>query len=203
VCKSEKDRNKCGCVDRKKKINAESTTNAMWSFMCHVGLQGQKDELRACLEAHLNATVIQEEIEKSKKTGSMDEVFGKYCKKYPEIYACVEKVTDKVKLCLDPAEQETMNKTLKIVGELKEFVCFKDGDRIASEWLFGRVFGATDRIFAVFIAEGGVECLESRKDELQVCVNQTVGSRIPTDMSVNSLPAFLFTDRECKWVVFA
>jgi hypothetical protein len=165
-------------VDRLVKEKCEKNGGGEEAFNA---LKGQKDELRACLEAHLNATVIQEEIEKSKKTGSMDEVFGKYCKKYPEIYACVEKVTDKMKLCLDPAEQETMNKTLKIVGELKEFICFKDGDRIA-----------------MFIAEGGVECLESRKDELQVCVNQTVGSRIPTDMSVNSLPAFLFTDRECN-----
>lgn len=63
----------------------------------------------------------------------MDEVFGKYCKKYPEIYKCVEEVTEKVKPCLSAEEQKTLSKTLTIVGELKEFICFKDGDRIASK----------------------------------------------------------------------
>lgn len=83
----------------------------------------------------MNVTKLQEEVEESKKTGSMDEIFGKYCRKYPEIYQCVETVVEKIKPCLDPAEQSTMNQTLKIIGELKEFVCFKDGDRIASKFL--------------------------------------------------------------------
>ncbi|XP_063930534.1 27 kDa hemolymph protein-like [Zophobas morio] len=143
-------------------------------------LKEQQTELQACIEAQLNATEIQAELEESKKTGSMDEVFGKYCQKYPEIYKCITTVTEKVKPCLDPQEQDTMNKTLNVVDEIKEFVCYKDGDRIA-----------------MFIAEGGVECLESRKEQLQECANKTLGSRIPTDMSVNSLPMFLFTEREC------
>ena len=98
-------------------------------------LQEQQTELQACIEAQLNATEIQAELEESKKTGSMDEVFGKYCQKYPEIYKCITTVTEKVKPCLDPQEQDTMNKTLNVVDEIKEFVCYKDGDRIASAYL--------------------------------------------------------------------
>ncbi|RZC34399.1 DUF1397 domain containing protein [Asbolus verrucosus] len=141
----------------------------------------QQTEVQTCIESHLNFSQIQLEVEEAKKTGSMDEVFGKYCKKYPEIHQCLEGVTDKVRPCLDLNEQDTLNKTLEIVQELKEFVCFKDGDRIA-----------------MFIAEGGVECMESKKDQLQECANKTIGARIPTDMSMNSLPRFLFSERDCS-----
>ncbi|EFA09742.1 27 kDa hemolymph protein [Tribolium castaneum] len=165
-------------VERMLKEKCEKNGGGEEAFQA---LKNQQQELRTCLEAQMNATQIQLEVEEAKKTGSMDEIFGKYCRKYPEIYQCVEVVIGKVKPCLDEKEKDTMNQTLKILDELKEFVCFKDGDRIA-----------------MFVAEGGVECLESRKDELQQCANQTLGSRIPTDMSATSLPVFLFTDRECN-----
>jgi len=144
-------------------------------------LKNQQTALKDCLEENFNMTQIQEEVEEAKKTGSMDEVFGKYCKKYPEVQKCIEGVSAAVKPCLSKDEQDALDKALKIADELREFVCFKDGDRIA-----------------MFIAEGGVECLESKKEELQLCANKTLGARIPTDLSVNSLPTFLFSARDCS-----
>ncbi|KAJ3643496.1 hypothetical protein Zmor_026204 [Zophobas morio] len=141
----------------------------------------QQSDLPTCLGDHINVKIFQDELEESKKRGAMDEVFGKYCRKYPEIYTCIEAVTDKLKPCLDSKEEETMNKTLQIVGTLKDFICRNDGD-----------------FLALFIAEQGVECFKSRKEQLQECVNKTIGAKNPTDLSVNSLSMFLITDKECN-----
>lgn len=81
----------------------------------------------------MNITKLQEEVEKAKETGSMDEVFGKYCKKYPDVYNCFNNVTDVAMQCMNDAEKDSLNITMNIVKELKEFMCFKDGDRIASK----------------------------------------------------------------------
>lgn len=101
-------------------------------------IQNQKDALQECLQAQVNVTLLQEEIEESKKTGSMDEVFGKYCKKYPDIYGCFDKVTEIAKQCMTDGEKKSLNLTMNIVKELKEFVCYKDGDRIASKRINAR-----------------------------------------------------------------
>lgn len=63
----------------------------------------------------------------------MDEVFAKYCNKWPLIYGCFDNVTFYMRQCMDNQETESFNKTLGIIKELKEFMCFKDGDRLASK----------------------------------------------------------------------
>uniref|UniRef100_V5I8Q2 Hemolymph protein n=1 Tax=Anoplophora glabripennis TaxID=217634 RepID=V5I8Q2_ANOGL len=120
---------------------------------------------------------------KTKKTGSMDEVFGKYCNKWPSIYACLDNVTLTARSCMDDKEEVAFNKSLQIVSELQEFMCFKDGDRLA-----------------MFVAEGGMECVNEQKDGIQKCINETVGEKIPDpeDFSVASLPTFLFSRRDCE-----
>lgn len=65
----------------------------------------------------------------------MDEVFGKYCNKWPAIYACLDNVTATARLCMDSKEEKAFNKSLQILAELQEFVCLKDGDRMASKSL--------------------------------------------------------------------
>lgn len=65
----------------------------------------------------------------------MDEVFGKYCKKWPEIYGCLDNVTATARSCMDNKEEAAFNKSLQILSELQEFMCFKDGDRMASKYI--------------------------------------------------------------------
>lgn len=95
--------------------------------------QTGKDELKTCIEGQINATVFKDELEAAKKTGSMDEVFGKYCAKTPTIKKCVGKFTDTLRECLDTNERNTLNTTLDVLKKLGEFVCYNDGDRLASK----------------------------------------------------------------------
>lgn len=89
----------------------------------------------------MNATQLQEELEEASKTGSMDEVFAKYCSKWPKIYSCFDKATVYMRQCMDKKEEDAFNKTLEIITELKEFMCFKDGDRLASkDFVFDKQF---------------------------------------------------------------
>lgn len=134
-----------------------------------------KDKVQECLTSHLNQTQIMEELEEAKKDGSMDDIFGKYCKKREEILSCVTDVTNKVEKCLEPVEKDNMKLVLNITQNLIDFVCFKDGDRLA-----------------MFVAEGGFECLQSHKEALQDCANNTIAQRIPKDLSITNLPLLTF-----------
>lgn len=95
--------------------------------------QAQKEVLQECVEAQINVTAVQEELEVAKKTGSMDEVFAKYCKKIPDVMLCVKNVTNAVKPCLEDKEKDSLKILSNITESLLDFACFKDGDRIASK----------------------------------------------------------------------
>nr|XP_023012517.1 27 kDa hemolymph glycoprotein-like [Leptinotarsa decemlineata] len=138
---------------------------------------------KLCVEAYVNVTAVQEQLEEAKKTGSMDEVFAKYCKLWPEIYSCFDNATLLARKCMDEREEKSFNKSLEILKELKEFSCFKDGDRLA-----------------MFVAEGGIECIGERREGVQECFNKTLGGRLPNsdDLSASSLPVFLFSDEDCE-----
>ncbi|KAG5898151.1 hypothetical protein JTB14_034007 [Gonioctena quinquepunctata] len=145
-------------------------------------LKEEQKNAQQCVEAYINMTVVQEELEEAKKTGSMDEVFAKYCKKWPDIYTCFDNATVLARQCMREKEEASFNKTLEILAELQEFSCFKDGDRLA-----------------MFVAEGGIECISERKEGVQECLNNTLSGRVPNtdDMSVANLPVFLFSDDDC------
>lgn len=95
-------------------------------------LKASKNNLQTCLQGFVDIEIFKNEVEESKKTGSMDEVFGKYCAKKPKISHCVKNFTDSLEPCLDVDEKNALNLTLNILRQLGEFVCYKDGDRIAS-----------------------------------------------------------------------
>lgn len=66
----------------------------------------------------------------------MDEVFGKYCAKTPEIKNCAKNFTTYLGECLAPSERSTLNTTLEVLKRLGEFLCYNDGDRLASKFCF-------------------------------------------------------------------
>jgi len=59
---------------------------------------------------------------------------------------------------------------------------------------------------SVFIAEGGPECLESKQEGIQKCLNETFGKYAEsiasaanlTDLSNFNLPLVLFDEGQCK-----
>jgi len=138
------------------------------------------DSIKTCFEKQVNTTVLMEELEEAKKDGSMDEVFGKYCKERSTMMDCVKDVTKKVEKCLEPSEKDNMKIVMNVTESLAEFMCYKDGDRLA-----------------MFVAEGGFECVDEHKEGLQACANKTFSNKIPNDLSINNLPLFTIGETEC------
>ncbi|XP_067204537.1 27 kDa glycoprotein-like isoform X1 [Linepithema humile] len=141
-----------------------------------------------CIQSLVNITELQAEMEKYKPTGDLDIVFKNYCNKRSTLRACVSDFTDKIEHCLDEKEKENKKIVLNITDSLLEFICYKEGDRIA-----------------LFISAGGPECFQSKQQALQDCANNTYGSYLPkTDSSSNglagleSLPSLMFGPKECK-----
>jgi hypothetical protein len=95
-------------------------------------LLASKESLQTCITNFVNVTVLANEVEESKKTGSMDEVFGKYCAKRSKVVTCVNSFISNLRPCLNAEENKALNVTLDILKQLGEFLCYRDGDRIAS-----------------------------------------------------------------------
>ncbi|CAH1998336.1 unnamed protein product [Acanthoscelides obtectus] len=136
------------------------------------------EETKTCIKELVNVEKVKEEVEEAKKTGSMDEVFGRYCKKRPELRECFMKTYNAAEPCLEEIERQAVNTTEHILNQIGDFVCFKDGDRIA-----------------MFVAEGGVECLKSRTDAIKNCVNDTVKFN-PSSLG-NSIPNLSMDQKKC------
>ncbi|XP_050304835.1 uncharacterized protein LOC126742251 [Anthonomus grandis grandis] len=131
------------------------------------------NETRNCLQSKINPEKIKEELEEAKKTGSMDEVFGKYCNKRQEYKNCIMTTVNITKECMEEVEIAALDKTINVIEEVIDFACYKDGDRLA-----------------MFVAEGGPECLSSRTEQIKQCMNSTL--KIDTSsFSITSLPTSL------------
>lgn len=63
----------------------------------------------------------------------MDEVFAKYCAKSPVTLDCIKNLTVAIEPCLDEGERENLKLVLNVSESVANFICYKDGDRIASE----------------------------------------------------------------------
>ncbi|XP_050304701.1 27 kDa glycoprotein-like [Anthonomus grandis grandis] len=172
------------------KIDTEKIENALKEKCKNENAEDAVDELKEqqnvvkdCVTQYINGTQINEELEEAKKTGSMDEVFTKYCKKWPDVYSCFNNVTTTVKKCLNEKEETVLDKSLKIVQDFQEFMCFKEGDRLA-----------------MFVAQGGIECLDQQQEGMKECFNATIGGRLPDQdtLSVATLPTFLFEEKDCE-----
>lgn len=121
-----------------------------------------KDKVEECIKSFVNLTQLEAEMEKYKPTGDLDVVFRRYCSKTPKLKKCVSDFTDAMEPCLEASEKETKKILLNITDSLLNFVCFKEGDRIA-----------------LFISANGPECLESKHQEIENCINATFGKYIP------------------------
>ena len=95
-------------------------------------------DIGTCLKSLVNATQLQMEMEAAKPTGDLDEVFKKYCQKTPILKQCVLDFTNSLEPCFEPLERANKPIVLNITNSLLDFICFKEGDRIARKnLLFG------------------------------------------------------------------
>ncbi|XP_043281570.1 27 kDa hemolymph protein-like [Venturia canescens] len=145
-------------------------------------------EIASCMQNLVNVTLLQDEIERAKPTGDLDIVFRKYCNKSPTLKTCVKNFTDTVGTCFTQKERDNINIVQNITDQLLNFVCFKEGDRIA-----------------LFIAAGGPECFTSKQSVIQDCVNSTFGSYVPAEglstpnlNGMDNLPLLLLDSKECS-----
>lgn len=138
--------------------------------------------LTECGTNILNYTALLAEIEKASPDGELDVVFNKYCNKQPEALNCISEFNNKLAVCLDKEEKEHQDVFMRIVKSLLSFICHKGGDQIA-----------------LFIAEKGPECLDSKKDDIQNCINSTFSGYIPKNgiEDIKSLPKFVMGMKQC------
>jgi len=103
-----------------------------------------------CMEKHMNETQLISDIKKSIPEGQLDTVFHDTCLKWPKIKACMNDLFVVIDECWDGGDKVT-----KVVDEAIKFFCGDDDD------------GAR---IALFLAEGGMECLEQHGDHVKSCV---------------------------------
>nr|XP_049702773.1 27 kDa glycoprotein isoform X1 [Helicoverpa armigera] len=146
--------------------------------------QAAAGDLMNCFNSLVNTEVLQQEIENAKPTGTVDEVFKKYCAKTPEFRGCFRNMTETVKPCFSGAEQKHFKTMYNVTEQLADFICYKEGDRIA-----------------LFIAEGGKECFEDKQQGVQDCFNSTFDSETQanlknaTDTGIFELE---FKEKQCE-----
>ncbi|XP_022816089.1 27 kDa hemolymph protein-like [Spodoptera litura] len=105
-----------------------------------------------CLKGLVNVETLQNEIEEAKPNGALDEVFKKYCAKTPQLKTCIQNLFDGMSPCLSNEAREKLPVAMNGTTQLIDFVCYKDGDRIA-----------------LFIAEGGPQCFQSKANDIREC----------------------------------
>lgn len=84
-----------------------------------------------CLKNQINTTALQEEMEIARPKGELDTVFKKYCGRTPEVKSCVWNFTETAKPCLEEEERNNVKIIMNITEALLDFICHKEGDRIA------------------------------------------------------------------------
>ncbi|GLH14228.1 27 kDa hemolymph protein [Gryllus bimaculatus] len=144
-----------------------------------------QEDFKSCVMSLVNVTELQQEMEEAKPTGDLDTVFRKYCRKSPIFTDCINNFTATLDPCLEEREKESKKIVQNITESLLGFLCFKEGDRIA-----------------LFIAEGGPECLQSKQEEIQHCANTTVGKYMPategTGGPLSQIPLLVLDEKECQ-----
>ncbi|XP_035457631.2 27 kDa hemolymph protein isoform X1 [Spodoptera frugiperda] len=145
--------------------------------------QSAATDLMSCFNSLVDMEVLQQEIENAKPTGEVDEVFKKYCAKTPQFKNCFRNMTEMVKPCFSAAEQKNFNVMYNVTEQLADFVCFKEGDRIA-----------------LFIAEGGKECFQDQQDGIQECLSTVFDNKTQANIqniSMSGIMELEFKEKQC------
>ncbi|XP_017062370.1 27 kDa glycoprotein [Drosophila ficusphila] len=140
--------------------------------------------LSDCLNGIVNLTAMQQEIQEASPKGELDVVFHKYCSKRRNAVECYDQFTAKILPCLVEDEREGQNEVKRIIESVLNFVCYKDGDQSA-----------------LFLAEKGLECIESQKDNIHQCVNNTFAEYLnfsdQQNNRIKTIPKLTVGQKQC------
>lgn len=110
----------------------------------------------ACLTRDSFINDLISEMDKESASGQVEEVAKGYCSKVSQLNVCYKNVSEAVEPCFSDKEKANLKTVVNVTEQLGEFLCEKDGDRVA-----------------LFLAEGGRDCYKSKRKELQACFNGT------------------------------
>ncbi|KAL1494814.1 hypothetical protein ABEB36_010347 [Hypothenemus hampei] len=145
------------------------------------------NDTRTCFDGKVNPGHLKDELEEAKKTGSMDEVFGKYCNKRQQYKDCILKTVNVAKECLEESESSAIDTLIRITDNVLDFACYRDGDRLA-----------------MFVAEGGPECVTSRTEQIKNCINATLKidtTNLTLENIPENLPTLTINKEKCDKLV--
>jgi len=144
--------------------------------------ENASEVFKDCLLNLVDFEILQKEIEQAQPNGELDTVFNKYCRKRTIAIDCMTNFTIAIEPCLNEKEVANKKTFVKIFTNLLNFVCHKDGDQIA-----------------LFIAEKGPECFNSKKDALMTCINNTMASYVPSETpTLDNLPQLVMGVQQCN-----
>lgn len=134
-----------------------------------------------CINGIVDFSKIGDEIEVAKPNGNLDAVFTKYCNRRSEAIKCVEDFTESLDPCLTDDEKDQKIIYVNITKSLLEFTCHENGTQIA-----------------LFIAEEGPECFQSKKEHLERCFNDTMGKYMNGEKpTIDNLPTLVINEEHC------
>uniref|UniRef100_A0AAU6PAU0 Venom peptide n=1 Tax=Comana monomorpha TaxID=1555636 RepID=A0AAU6PAU0_9NEOP len=112
-----------------------------------------------CIKGLIDPQTIQNEIAAARPKGELDVVFKKYCDKSSQFKGCFHSLVSGIEPCMEQRVRDHIGEANSAVDQLIDFVCFKDGDRIA-----------------LFIAEGGPECFGQKSAAIRDCAENITKS---------------------------
>lgn len=170
-------------VDDVKNIWKSKCMNVTGNEESYKEIESGAQSLVQCITTHFNSSAIENEINEARPKGELDAVFNKYCSKRPQAVECLEEFNNKIRVCLTEEEKTYQNISMRIATSLFNFICHKGGDQIA-----------------LFIAEKGPECFDSKKTDLINCGNKTFGDYIPKEgiSDFSNLPKFVIGPKQCR-----
>lgn len=81
-----------------------------------------------CLQDSFDYDTIEQELTNAT---FIDDVVMKYCNRFPIFQKCVAAALNKAKPCFDEEEIQSMEKTLDLIKEVKDFMCYRNGFRLS------------------------------------------------------------------------
>ncbi|XP_063821252.1 27 kDa glycoprotein-like [Ostrinia nubilalis] len=93
------------------------------------------ENFSSCLKALVDPAKLQAEIEEASPNGQVDEVFKGYCAKTPQFKSCFTDMTNAVRPCFSEKERNNLKTVYNVTEQLAEFICYKEGDRIARKFV--------------------------------------------------------------------
>nr|P83632.1 RecName: Full=27 kDa hemolymph protein; AltName: Full=P27K; Short=27k; Flags: Precursor [Galleria mellonella]CAE02611.1 27k hemolymph protein [Galleria mellonella] len=153
------------CDDIATAVNEQTTQQIRDTLKAQCKKNGAEDKAQdvenaaknfvECVKGLFDFSTIKKEIEDAKPNGALDEVFGKYCAKSPQLKTCIHTLTTSATPCLEASVREQVGPINNGADQLIDFICYKDGDRIA-----------------LFIAEGGPECFQEKSEGIRACAEK-------------------------------